>query len=327
VVLVAGISFPFWKEVSQVLGQCMGSTIDEADKVLRTLIEPAKATGTNRIYTRQIAKFARFYASLDLQFECSFHSITAAYVVFLCQSGTSKSEVEASKAALKWFYGLFSGDALVADSPLLGALASATRRSAPPVKHHLRASREELAVIHAFCFRSGASLRDIRTGAFFLFQFGFFLRASEAVSVLRSNLSIDENAMYLTIPHSKRDQEKRGARIPVARTGTPLCPVCNLEHWLSLAPSSTFLFPSLTQPATHMSKDSARNELARVKEAAGIARHLVPHSMRGGAATAAMAAGVPQSAVKTAMRLKSDSAFAHYVEITVDTLQGAASIL
>ena len=47
----------------------------------------------------------------------------------------------------------------------------------------------------------------------------------------------------------------------------------------------------------------------------------------GGAASVALSKGVPSAAVKLAGRWKSDAAFAAYIEISLDTLQGAGCLL
>lgn len=75
-----------------------------------------------------------------------------------------------------------------------------------------------------------------------------------------------------------------------------------------------------------MSDDSARRELETACDRAGI-RRLTPHSLRGGAATAAIATGVPHLAVMAAGRWKSQSGFAPYVEKSIATLQGAANLI
>ncbi len=310
-----------------MLGECLGMSPGQAEEALLTLIGPSKAAGTNRIYLRQIVQFAEWCATHDIKVHNNVSAITAAYLAVLCQTGATKSQVESSRAALKWFYGLFSGDPRATESPLAGALTATVRRAAPPVEHHLRCTREELGDMLAFGFREGASPRDIRAGALFPFQFALYLRVSELAGIRRSNVTIDAQGLRLRIPSAKTDQEKKGLSRPVARSESALCPVSALERWLSIAPTSPFLFPSLSNPAMHMSEDSVRKELKRVSSASGIHRHLTPHSMRGGAATAALADGVPQAAVMTAGRWKSTSAFEAYVDVTIDTLQGAANIL
>ena len=309
-----------------MFAKCIGSTTEKAEETLFSLIGPSKAAGTNRLYLRQIVQYADWIKTRHVQVQ-NVNASIAAYLAFICHSGATKSQLESSRAALKWFYGLFTGDSRSAESPLAGALASTVRRTATPVVHHLRCTREELGAIIAYSTRSGASLRDVRAGALFPVQFALFLRVSELACILRCNVSIDAHGLVLKIPMGKTDQEKNGPARPVVRTGSPLCPVTALERWLVVAPCSPFVFPNLTDPRNHMTDDSIRKELKRVRSATGIERHLTPHAMRGGAATAALSDGVPQSAVMTMGRWKSTAAFEAYVEVTPATLQGAASIL
>ena len=94
-------------------------------------------------------------------------------------------------------------------------------------------------------------------------------------------------------------------------------------------PSIHLSLPQLSVPEKPMSTDLARKEFHRACTLAKIpkSRNLTPHSMRGGAATAALSDGVPQAAVMSAGRWRSANAFDSYIEPSFRTFQGAANIL
>jgi integrase len=188
-------------------------------------------------------------------------------------------------------------------------------------------SVEDLHAIASFCFRPTATIVDWHIGTLLILSFALYLRVGEVCALTRDQVTIDATSVRALIPRSKADQCGKGALALAARSGSILCPARVLEEWLSRAPPSTFLFPSFSGLPRAMSTDCVRNELRRVSRAANLAHDLTPHSTRGGAASTALACGVPQAAVKMAGRWSSDSAFAAYAEISLDTLQGAGNLL
>ncbi len=156
--------------------------------------------------------------------------------------------------------------------------------------------------------------------------FSFYIRVSEVSAIRRENLSLDETRVAVAIPRSKADQEGKGKSALAARTGSFLCPAAAVENWLKRAPDSAFVFPSLSSPNHSMSEDSVRKDFRRVCQVLNM-RMLTPHSLRGGAASLALAEGVPQDAVKAAGRWKTDTAFSAYIQPSLKTMQGAGSLL
>jgi site-specific recombinase XerD len=317
----------FWSDVLGLLAPSLGIAAGEAETLLWSRIESSRAAGTVRQYAARVAEYSRWIRDQQTGEAVQPNARVAAYLAFLASSGMSRSVLSSAQAALSWFMGLRGGSAGIAQSPLASAVLSASRRDAPPVAHRAKMSRDELLAIAVYCFRDVASVADNRIGCLLILGFALFMRVSEVSTILRVNVSITGASVTVLVPRSKSDQVGKGAPCVAARSGTVLCPVSNLECWLSRAPASAHLFPSLSDPSICMSPDLVRQELNRVVSAAGITRPLTPHSIRGGAASAALADGVPQSSVKRAGRWKSDSAFDAYVDTSLASMQGAGNLL
>jgi integrase len=322
--VIADPTTDFWDRVAETLAPFFGHSVTQASAALDNLVRLSKADGTRKLYERQILRFADWKCDSGIVTDSKV--LVTAYLAYLASSNTSISVLESSRAALKWFFGLRTGDALAVDSPLGGAIAAGVRRQAPAVVHRSKMTREDLLLIASFCFREGASLADWRFATICILGFSMYLRVGEISRILRADLTIDNNCVKVLIRRSKADQEGQGEIAIAARSGSFLCPAATVEFWLAKAPLSIYVFPNFSSPTDFMSEDYIRKEFKRVCLAADISV-LTPHSLRGGGATLAIAEGIPQAAVKSAGRWKSDSAFSAYVEKSLKTLQGAGNLL
>ena len=79
------------------------------------------------------------------------------------------------------------------------------------------------------------SLVDTRFMAMALLAFAGFLRFHELANLKLKDLALHDTHFELFIESSKTDQYRKGAIVPIVKSGTDLCPWGNLEKYLSLA--------------------------------------------------------------------------------------------
>ena len=120
----------FWSGIKETLAKSWQCTPEQAEKTLNELIRSSRATGTLDIYERRIKRFDEWCSKAAIKVEDP-RILTAAYIAHLAKSGASKTQVDSSKAALKRLFGLKTGTALAADSPVTDALTAAVRRCTP----------------------------------------------------------------------------------------------------------------------------------------------------------------------------------------------------
>lgn len=78
------------------------------------------------------------------------------------------------------------------------------------------------------------NLYNQRTVCACLLGYSGFLRVSELLAFKRSHFHLYDTHMLLVIQKSKTDIYRDGAHVVIARTGTRLCPVSNVEKYFSI---------------------------------------------------------------------------------------------
>lgn len=128
--------------------------------------------------------------------------------------------------------------------------------------------------------------------------------------------------LYVRIKASKTDQFFTGAVIQIGLSGSPVCAVRAVSHYLHLrgsSPGPLFILPD-GQPLTRYSLSTFLRERLRY---CGVSGYYAPHSFRIGAATSAAAAGVPDHLIKALGRWSSD-AYQTYIRLPASRILGVA---
>lgn len=163
---------------------------------------------------------------------------------------------------------------------------------------------EDVVRIMAACPDTLAGLRD---RALLGLSFAAAMRRSETAALRREDLEINSVGMVLTIRRGKTDQESRGRKIGIRRTGNPeTCPVRAVESWIDAAGiESGALFRAVDQAgraSRGLHPDSIACILKRAAERAGFpsaeVRHLAGHSLRSGHVTQATLDDVPDHVIR-----------------------------
>ena len=181
-----------------------------------------------------------------------------------------------------------------------------------------------------------ADLSIIRTMAICLLGFAGFFRFSELATLKECDITIYESHIEVFVESSKTDQFREGAWVPIARTGSDICPVSMMERYFHLADinrdAKKFLFRGLTQtrggyrlrPSDWISYSRVRELLLDKLKAVGLdPKQFGLHSLRSGGASAAANAGVPDRWFKRHGRWLSENAKDGYIK---DKLEDRLSV-
>lgn len=161
-----------------------------------------------------------------------------------------------------------------------------------------------------------------------------FLRASEftvqageqfdpSTHLTPRDVEVDDltkpSMLKVRIKRSKTDQWREGVDLFVGRTGNKLCPVAAILAFLAVrGQDDTPLFK--TKEGTPLSRQALVKMVKDTLTKAGIdCTRYNGHSFRIGAATTALAKGIPECTIQTLGRWKSD-AYRRYVRIPRDQL-------
>ena len=188
-------------------------------------------------------------------------------------------------------------------------LIGIARTHGKPVRPAAALTSVEIRQLIAGC---AADLQGLRDKALFLVGFAGALRRSELVGIDHQHLRFDAHGVVIRIPHSKTDQEGKGADVTLPRmrgnedgVASETCPVRALERWLTRAKIRRGpVFRAVTAHNTiegRLTPDGVRKILLRGAARAKLTVHpserLSPHGLRAGLITEAYLAGAPDEQV------------------------------
>ena len=113
-------------------------------------------------------------------------------------------------------------------------LQSLQRQLARPVQKKKPITAEILAAIVSDAKQSN-SLADLRLATACLLSYAGFLHFDELIQIKTQEIHMYDGYMTIAIPRSKTDQLCSGKEVVIARTSSQLCPVKELESYLSRA--------------------------------------------------------------------------------------------
>lgn len=129
----------------------------------------------------------------------------------------------------------------------------------------------------------------------------------------------------LSVPSSKN--MAHGYKVVVGCTGSYVCAVCTLSHYLTLRPREPFSLLFQTADRRPLTYKLLSQFIKAVILKLGMdARTYTPHSIRAGAATDAAQAGLPTEAIKNLGRWRSD-AYVQYLRPTANHLASLSAQL
>jgi integrase len=150
--------------------------------------------------------------------------------------------------------------------------------------------------------------------------FGFFgcFRGGEVMATRVENLTFTAAGVLVFVPRSKGDQFGQGEWVGIARRDGDICPVRQLEAWVSALPEGTeWLFPSTRKLGSHLTLKWLSNDIAGVcgyafDDVSGFSTH----SLRRGFCTSAAEAGKSLLSISLKARHKSVTTSLGYIDST-----------
>lgn len=307
-----------------------------ADKIslLPELLSETRAKSTCTSYKRAFKRWSSWalcngLTSRDILPAKAFH--VALYMTSLIQTANTPSPIVNAFFAIKWFHDLFDYKSPTDSNLVKNILEASKRKLAKPVNKKEPITIELLNKVYNTLYEEG-NIFNQRTICACLLAFSGFMRSEELLKLRRSDIVFHSTYMSVFIESSKTDKYRDGAWILIVRTGTRLCPVNNLEHYLKWTgisqDSDMFLMCHMTamksgykvrNDGKHLCYSNLRSLfLEALRPHVKDVSQFGLHSLRSGGASAAANRGIPDRMFKRHGRWLSESAKDGYVKDSVE---------
>ncbi|XP_053378570.1 uncharacterized protein LOC123554439 [Mercenaria mercenaria] len=170
------------------------------------------------------------------------------YLCSIIQSANGSSSVIAAFYGIKWFHDLYDLKSPTESKLVQNVLEAGKRILAKPVIKKEPITISILFDLHKRLYEEN-NAKNQRIICACLIAFAGFLRSSELLNILVSDIVFDKEYMGIFMETSKTDKYRDGAWIVISRTGTALCPVVNVEkliQWACLK-GTDYLFCNLSK--------------------------------------------------------------------------------
>lgn len=306
----------------------------ERASLIPDLLRCSRADNTSISYKRGFNRWKQWALSHGLEVRDvlpakPFH--VAIYLASLIQTANSPSPIINAFYSIKWFHDLFDFDSPTSSYLVKNVLEASKRRLYKPIVKKLPVTVEMISAMFKRLYNEG-NLKQQRTICACLLAYAGFLRSDELLKLRRSDIIFNSVYMSVFIESSKTDKYRDGAWILIARTGTELCPVVNLEKYFSWAnvsdDSDVYVFSQLSATKTgykfrndgkHIAYSNLRPLFIEAfkPHVSDISKYGL-HSLRSGGATKAANSGIPDRMFKRHGRWLSESAKDGYIQDSID---------
>ncbi|XP_063410400.1 uncharacterized protein LOC134693496 [Mytilus trossulus] len=251
----------------------------------------------------------------------------ALYLASLVQFSATSSPVCDAYYSIKWAHSIIGADSPTDSQLVKCVFEGAKRKLGSQIKKKEPITPELLQAMYDkfFCVENIFSQRTICAC---ILGYAGFMRVSELLNLRYFDINFKTSHISIFIEKSKTDIYRDGNWLIIAKTGTTLCPVRNLElymQWSGIqSDSNLYLFRNLSQVKGKFVFRSMNKPLSytRMREIFIDAfSPFVPdiksyglHSLRAGGATAAARFGVSDRLFKRHGRWKSDTSKDGYVK-------------
>jgi integrase len=247
------------------------------------------------------------------------------YLCSIIQSANSSSSQIAAFYSIKWYHDLHDLKSPTDSKMVQNVLEAGKRIHAKPINKKEPVTGAILTEVYKRLYEDN-NAKNQRIICACLVAFAGFLRSSELLNILISDIIFEKEYMGIFMETSKTDQYRDGAWVVIARIGTLLCPVANVEkliQWACLK-DGDYLFCNLSKVKggfvsracnKKMSYSNLREQFktALKPHVSDISKYCL-HSLRAGGATAAAQNGIKDRLFKRHGRWLSDTAKDGYVK-------------
>jgi site-specific recombinase XerD len=302
---------------------------DQAGERARAYVRASRAESTRRAYSADWRNFTAWAASAGLAPLPASPETVGLYLAAEAarlRPGTLARHLVAITAAHR------------AAGHQLDTRASAIRETLTGIKRTHGTSQNGkapalVADLKAMIEAQPDTLAGLRNRALLLLGFAGALRRSELVSLDVSDLEFSSDGLVVTLRRSKTDQDAQGRQIgvPFGRR-LKTCPVRTLQSWLEVAGiTSRAIFREITrgdhvatayvdkagrQRGLRLNDKTVALVVKRAAKAAGLDPEVYAgHSLRGGLATSAAAAGASERSIMAITGHRSIQMVRRYIRI------------
>jgi site-specific recombinase XerD len=191
------------------------------------LAKAEKAASTRKAYGTDFRIFRTWCETRGVSALPAASETVAAYLA--ANAGTSKASTLGRRIAAIRYAHKLAGLALPTDAEGVKATMRGIRRTHGSAR--VRKAPAVASKMLGMVATAPGNLAGMRDRALLLIGFGGALRRSELVALDVADVAETETGLWVTIRHSKTDQEGEGATIAIAR-GDVACPVKALRAWL-----------------------------------------------------------------------------------------------
>ena len=262
----------------------------------------------------------------------------ALYLMSLIQTSKSASSVITAYYSIKWFHDICGFLSPTSSTLVINILESAKRILATKTVKKEVMTVDVLDSMYDRLYEHG-NLKSQRIICASLLAFAGFMRSSELLGVMISDLDFHASYLSVFLESSKTDKYRDGSRILIARTGTKLCPVVNVEKYIQWGDfgESDYLFCNLCKSKNGFAKrvvnkamtySNLRDEFiaAFSPHVSDISKYCL-HSLRSGGASAAANNGTKERMFKRHGRWASGGAKDGYVKDNIKELLSVSARL
>lgn len=291
----------------------------ELDRI-REYADATVSDKTKRDYASAWRDFEAFCRRRGFQSLPASPEVIAAYTTTLADAGASISQIDMKRAAIRFMHGV-NGMQSPTEHPQVIALMKGIRRTIKTA--HTPKDELTLDQLRQIMTALPDDLKGRRDRAMLLMGFWGAFRRSELVAVEVSHVKISKDTMRITVPHSKGDQEGKGAvktlpRLPDALAD--VCPVRAYRAWIDAAGiRSGLVFRPIDRWGNVEGNTKAMDgkAVARlIKRAVSVigleARQFAGHSVRRGFLTEATDGGAQSADMREQSGHKSDETLKLY---------------
>ncbi|MGE4404317.1 site-specific integrase [Pseudomonas sp.] len=295
----------------------------------RDTLSAAKAASTQKAYASDWRRFCDFCEARNVEALPAHPDVVALFIHVEAEAGIAPVTIGRRVAAIAHHHrdaGLTAPTARDNVGVIAGMLAGVRRKYARKKEQKSPVQAEVLKAMLATI--EGMGVRARRDRAILALGMAGAFRRSELAALRLEHLRFTNTGVRITIPKSKRDQERVGQTIAVPE-GRFIRPVTLLRHWLHAAdllsadpvtgkPRTGPVFLRLTRSDVPTGSPITDKTIARLVKATAAAADLDPalysaHSLRAGFLTEAAAKRANLFKMKDHSRHKSLDTVADYV--------------
>ena len=249
----------------------------------------------------------------------------ALYLESLLQSAKTPAPVISAFYGIKWMHDLYGLDSPTDSKIVVNVVESAKRILSTQTNKKEPITVEILLAMYKRIYKD-KDVMSQRIIVASLLGYAGFMRSAELLQLQVSDIVFEDTYILVFVESSKTDKYRDGSWIPIAKSGTVLCPYTNLQKYIEWAnlKGDDYIFCNLSKTKTGFKPRKVMKAMSYTSLREQFIKAFQPHvsdissfglhSLRSGGATSAANSGVRDRLFKRHGRWTSESAKDGYVK-------------